>query len=94
MRATLRQALKKGTPAIFVTHDPDEAAGEVGDCAWSATSLGRTVESSTPAEILGPTVTIRGTVRGAALDESLVDGAPDGPIALTGHPSRATNSSS
>jgi ABC-type sulfate/molybdate transport systems ATPase subunit len=82
LRETLRRALGD-TPAIFVTHDVDEAAA-IGDRVVRY-ERGRTVESGAPEAILGATLTVRGEVRGDRLDDARIEGgAPDGPITLTG----------
>jgi ABC-type sulfate/molybdate transport systems ATPase subunit len=84
-RAALREALRRAigsTPAIFVTHDRDEALA-IGDQIVRY-ERGRTVESGTPASILGAAVTVRGVVRGDRLEDARVEGAPDGPIVVAG----------
>ena len=65
-RAKLHQVLKAtldhhGTPAVFVTHDPEEAA-TLGDTV-ACFERGRTIATGSPAALLpgGQTVLVRGT---------------------------------
>jgi molybdate transport system ATP-binding protein len=67
LRGVLREALERhGTPAVFVTHDPDEATA-IGD-RLVRFERGRTTETGTPAALLrrGHPVTVAGTPAGPA----------------------------